>query len=163
MATRSTQPIPEGHYTVTPVLTLEGAQKALDWYKKALGAETLSVNLTPDGKVAHAEIQVGNSRVMLNDPMADAKSARQLGGSPVALWLYLEDCDRAFERAKAAGGKVNMPIADQFWGDRVGSVIDPFGIQWTFATHKEDVSEKEMNRRMEEFFSHAAETAGRHA
>ncbi len=154
--TRSTRAIPEGHHTVTPTLTVDGAAKALDWYKRALGAEITASNKGPDGKIVHAEIKIGDSRIMLNDPMMGMKGVKGFGGSPVSLWLYVEDCDRLFKQALAAGGKEQQPMADQFWGDRSGSFEDPFGLTWTVATHKEDLTRAELEERQAQFFGQLA-------
>ena len=158
--TKANKPIPEGYHTVTPQLTLENTEQAIEWYKKALGAEEVSRAAGPDGKIMHAEIRVGDSRLMLNDEMGGGKSARAMGGSPMSLWLYVEDCDALFNRAIGAGAKVAGPmgqLADQFWGDRSGTFTDPYGYQWTVATRKEDVSREEMDRRAQEFFKRAAQ------
>ena len=153
--TRAKRPVPEGYHTVTPQLTLENTAQALDWYRNALGAEVLSRAAGPDGKIMHAEIKVGDSRLMLNDEMGGGKGPRAYGGSPMSLWLYVEDCDSLFNRAVSAGGTVAGPmgqLADQFWGDRSGTFSDPFGYRWTVATHKEDLTPEEMERRGAEFF-----------
>jgi PhnB protein len=155
MAKPAKNAVPDGHHTVTPQLTLDNAVEALEWYKKALGAEEVSRAVAPDGKILHAEIRVGNSRVMLNDAMMGAKGPKAMGGSPAALWVYTEDCDTLFNRALAAGATV-VPggmgrMADQFWGDRCGTLIDPSGYQWTIATHKEDLTREEMEQRQAEW------------
>jgi PhnB protein len=143
--------VPEGHHTVTPQLTLENAAQAIDWYKKALGAEEMSRATGPDGKIMHAEVRIGDSRIMLNDPMMGARGPKAMGGSPASFWIYVEDCDALFNRAVAAGGQVaGGPMgrmADQFWGDRCGSLTDPHGYSWTIATHKEDLSPQELEQR----------------
>ncbi len=140
MATKAKSPIPEGFHTLTPHLILDNASAAIDWYKKALGAEEKSRALGPDGKVIHAELQIGNSRVMLNDAMGGVKSAKAMGGSPIGLWVYVEDCDALHKRAVGAGAQIAAgpmgQLQDQFWGDRSGTVTDPFGYQWTIATKK---------------------------
>jgi PhnB protein len=147
--------IPEGFHTVTPQLTLDNAAQAIDWYKKAFGAEEISRAVGPDGKVMHADLKIGNSRIMVNDAMMGAKGPHALGGSPASLWLYVDDCDALFNRAVAAGAKTQQGpmgiMSDQFWGDRAGTVIDPAGYQWTIATHKEDLTRPEMDQRMAEF------------
>jgi len=149
--------VPAGFHTVTPHLIFDNADQAIDWYKKSLGAEEKSRSVGPDGKIMHAELQIGNSRIMLNDAMGGAKSAKLFGGSPISLWVYVENCDALFDRAVKAGAKVAPgpmgKMADQFWGDRSGTFTDPFGYQWTIATRKEDLSPEEMERRSEEFFS----------
>ena len=162
--TKARSPIPDGYHTVTPQLIFDDAAKAIEWYKTALGAEEKSRAQGPDGKIIHAELQIGNSRFILNDAMGGAKSPKSFGGSPISLWLYVADCDALYNRAVKAGGRVSPgpmgKLSDQFWGDRTGTVSDPFGYQWTIATRKEDLSREEMERRSEEFFK---EFAGAHA
>jgi PhnB protein len=152
---KAKQAVPEGHHTVTPHLILDNAARAIDWYKKGLGAEEVSRAVGPDGKIMHAEIRVGDSRIMLNDEMGGGKSAKALGASPISLWVYVEDCDALFNRAVAAGAVVPPgpmgQMADQFWGDRCGTITDPHGFVWTIATHKEDLTPEEMKKRTEEF------------
>ena len=145
-------PIPEGYATVTASLTVRDCAKALDFYKEALGAEERSRAPGPNETVWHAEIQVGDSVVMLNDeyPEQGARGPQSLGGTPVGLWLYVEDVEAAFEQAVDAGAEVSMPPADMFWGDRMGSVVDPFGHKWTFASRVEEVSPEEMEKRQKE-------------
>jgi PhnB protein len=158
--TKAHSPVPEGFHTVTPQLIFDNAAQAIDWYKNALGAEEKSRALGPDGKVIHAELQIGNSRIMLNDAMGGAKSARAFGGSPISLWVYVPDCDAMFKRAVGAGAHVAPgpmgQLSDQFWGDRSGTFSDPYGYQWTIATRKEDLSREEMDRRAQEFFKQFA-------
>ena len=150
---RAKQAIPDGYHTVTPVLTFDDTRKAIEWYEKALGAKRGGVHEGPDGKVAHAEIRIGNSPIMLNDAMMGSKSPKTFGGSPASLWIYVEDCDALFNRALKAGAQEGgMPMADQFWGDRCGMLKDPFGYAWTIATHKEDLTPEELEERSEEFF-----------
>jgi PhnB protein len=153
---KATNPIAEGHHTVTSVVTFDDAAGAIDWYKKALGAQEISRNLGPDGKVMHAEIQIGNSRIMLHDAMMGGKGPAEFGGSPVAFWIYVEDCDALFNQALEAGSTVVRPMVDQFWGDRCGTLKDPHGYAWTIATHTEDLTEQEMNERAEAFFKEMA-------
>jgi PhnB protein len=152
--------IPEGHHTVTPVLTLDNAAQAIDWYKKALGAEEVSRASGPDGKIMHAELKIGNSRIMVHDAMMGSRGPKALGGSPASLWLYVDDCDSLFNRAIGAGGEVAHGgmgnLQDQFWGDRSGSFVDPHGYQWTVATHKEDLTPAEMQQRQEAFMKQFA-------
>src|SRR5262245_40587280 len=120
---KAKRPVPEGYHTATPVLTHNECRKAIDWYKQAFGGEELSAALSPDGKsVLHAEIRIGTSRIMLHDAMMGSKGPRDYGGSPASLWLFVEDCDSLWKRAVAAGGKEKMALADQFWGDRCGTV-----------------------------------------
>ena len=149
--------VPEGYHTLTPQLTLDNAAQAIEWYKKAFGADEISRSPGPDGKIMHAEIRIGDSRIMLNDPVMGNKGPKALGGSPASLWLYVEDCDALFNRAVSAGGQVRMPMGDQFWGDRCGTVADPHGYSWTIATHKEDLTREEMQQRSEEFFKQFAQ------
>ena len=153
-------PIPEGFHSVTPHLIFDDAAKAIDWYKKALGAEEKSRALGPDGKIMHAELQIGNSRFMLNDVMGEGKSPKMLGGSPISLWIYGPDCDALFTRAVEAGAHVPPgpmgQMADQFWGDRCGTFIDPEGYRWTIATHKEDLSPEEMRKRQDAWMKQMA-------
>ena len=153
-------PIPDGFHTVTPQLIFDNSAQAIDWYKKALGADEKSRAVAPDGKVMHAELQIGNSRVMLNDAMGGGKSAKSFGGSPISLWIYVQDCDALFNRAVAAGAHVAPgpmgQLADQFWGDRSGTFTDPFGYTWSIATHKEDLTPQDMKRRQDEFMRELA-------
>jgi len=164
---KARSPIPEGFHTVTPHLIFDNSAQAIDWYKKALGAQEKSRSLGPDGKVIHAEIQVGNSRIMLNDAMGGGKSAKAYGGSPIGFWVYVEDCDALFKQAVSAGAQVAPgpmgQLSDQFWGDRSGTFTDPYGYQWTIATRKEDVPPEEMNRRAQEFFKQFASQQPTHA
>jgi uncharacterized glyoxalase superfamily protein PhnB len=152
--------VPEGYYTVTPQLTLDNAAQAIDWYKKALGAEELSRAAGPDGKIMHAEVKIGDSRIMINDAMMGGKGPQALGGSPASLWLYVEDCDALFNRALSAGAEVYGgemgQMADQFWGDRTGTIVDPQGYRWTIATHKEDLTREEMEQRQVEWMKRFA-------
>jgi PhnB protein len=146
------KPIPDGYHRVTPYLIVEGAANAIDYYKAVFGAVEIMRMPGPDGKIGHAEIRIGDSIVMLADgnPQMGHKSPRVLGGSPVSLLLYVEDVDRTVDRAVAAGAKLVRPVADQFYGDRTGGLVDPFGHEWYVATHVEDVSPEEMRKRMEE-------------
>jgi PhnB protein len=153
--------IPEGLSTVTASVVVDGAAKAIDWYKKVFGAsERGRPHLGPDGKVMHGELQIGSSVIFINDAMAGApgvvRDGRSLGGSPVALTLYLEDCDPVFKKAIDNGSKVMMPIGDQFWGDRWGSFTDPFGLNWSVATRKEDLTPQELETRAQGFFKQMA-------
>ena len=143
------KPIPDGYHTVTPYLVLKGAARAIDFYKQAFGATELLRMPRPDGTLGHAEIKIGTSPIMLadEDPAMGACSPESFGGSPVSILLYVEDADALFARAVRAGAKEVRPMADQFYGDRMGGVSDPFGYTWYIATHKEDVSEEEMRRR----------------
>jgi PhnB protein len=153
---KAKSPIPEGFQTVTPVLTLDDARSAIDWYKRVLGAEEVSSHPGPDGKIMHAQIRIGSSPIMLHDAMMGFKGPLALGASPAGLWIYVEDSDTLFNRAVEAGGKVGMPFGDQFWGDRCGNFTDPFGYTWTIATRKEDLTDSELQQRQEEFFQQMA-------
>ena len=147
--TMTVKPIPEGYHSVTPYLIFSGASDAIAFYKKALGAQEVMRLADPGGKVHHAEIKIGDSRIMLADehPEIQALSPKTVGGSPVSIHLYVEDVDAAVERAVAAGAKLVRPVADQFYGDRTGGVEDPFGYRWFIATHKEDLTMDEIRRR----------------
>jgi PhnB protein len=151
--------VPEGFHTLTPQLVLDDAAKTIDWYTKALGAQEVSRSVGPDGKIMHAELKIGESRFMVNDAMMGTKGPKALGGSPASLWLYVQDSDALFNKAVAAGAKVQMPLADQFWGDRAGSVADPAGYSWWIATRKEDLTPTEIRQRAEEFFKQMAQTS----
>jgi PhnB protein len=148
--------IPDGYHTVTVQLTLDNAARAIDWYKKALGAEEVARAVGPDGKIMHAELRIGDSRIMMNDAILGGKGPKANGGSPAALWIYLGDCDALFNRAIGAGAQVKMPMADQFWGDRCGTFTDPHGYSWTIATRKEDLTHEEMLQRQEVFMKQFA-------
>jgi PhnB protein len=141
--------IPEGYHSVTPYLIISGAGEAIDYYKKAFGATELLRMPAPGGKIGHAEIKIGDSPIMLADEFSEMgyKSPKTLGGSPVSLMIYVADVDTVFDQAIATGGKVQRPVKDQFYGDRSGTLEDPFGHVWHVATHKEDVSAEEMERR----------------
>jgi PhnB protein len=143
------KPIPDGYHTATPYLILNAASEAIAFYKKALGAAEVMRMGEPSGKIHHAEISIGDSRIMLADehPDIQALSPKTIRGSPVSIHLYVEDVDAAVERAVAAGGKLIRPVADQFYGDRVGGIEDPFGYRWFIATHKEDLTMEEIRRR----------------
>jgi PhnB protein len=153
---KAAKPVPEGFHTITPQLTLDNAAQAIEWYKKALGAEEVSRNLGPDGKVMHAELKIGGSRFFLNDVMPGSKGPKAYGGSPASFWLYVDNSDALFNRAVAAGGQVQMPMADQFWGDRGGAVADPEGYTWWISTRKEDLTPAELKQRAEDFFKQMA-------
>jgi PhnB protein len=147
----SVKPIPESYTTVTPSITLRDSVKAIDFYKRAFGAEERGVMRGPDGKVMHAEIKIGNSIVMMNDEVMGSRSAETQGGSPVSFYLYFEDVDAAYQKAVSAGAKGDMAPTDMFWGDRMGHVIDPFGLRWNVASHVKDVSPEDMKKGQEEF------------
>lgn len=149
------EPIPEGYPRVTPYLIVDGAGAAIDFYCSVLGATERMRMAGPDGKVGHAELELGNSVVMLADehPEMNARGPRSIGGTPVSLHVYVEDSDRVFERAIEAGAKVLQPVDDKFYGDRSGSFEDPFGHHWHVATHAEDVPPDEMEKRAAEAVS----------
>ena len=143
--------IPEGYHAVTPYLFCKGASAAIEYYKKAFGATELTRHPMPDGNLGHAEIRIGDSVVMLADefPAMKALSPKTIGGTPVLIMVYVDDVDTVFKRALAAGGTELQPLKDAFYGDRSGTLLDPFGHMWTIATHKEDVPPEEMARRAE--------------
>jgi PhnB protein len=146
------KPIPEGYHSVTPYLIVKGAAQAIAFYERAFAAEELYRMPMPDGRIGHAELRIGDSRIMLADehPGVGALSPGSVGGTPVTIHLYVEDVDATFARATAAGARVTRPVADQFYGDRLGVLTDPFGHVWSVATHREDVSEEELRRRAEQ-------------
>jgi PhnB protein len=152
----SVKPIPEGYHSVTPYLIVDGAAKALEFYKKAFGAKELFRMPGPGGKLMHAEFQVGNSRVMMADehPEMSYRGPKSVGGTTVSLCIYTENVDSLFDKAIAAGAKVQRPVQDQFYGDRTGTLEDPFGHVWSIMMHKEDVSPEEMERRMKAMPQH---------
>jgi PhnB protein len=148
------KPVPAGYHTVTPYLVVRDAARAIEFYKKAFGAiETVRMP-DPSGKIMHAEIKIGDSMIMLGDenPARGARSPQSLGGSPVSIFLYIEDVDALAKQAIAAGATVTMPVQDMFWGDRYGTLTDPFGHSWGIATHKEDVAHEEMSKRAKAAF-----------
>jgi PhnB protein len=147
----ATKPIPDGYRTVTPYLIVKGAADAIEFYRRAFGATEMLRMADPQGRVGHAEIKIGDSVIMLADehPAMGYRSPRTLGGSGVSILLYLEDVDGVFERAVKHGAKAQRPVANQFYGDRSGTLEDPFGHVWTVATHVEDVPPEEMKRRAE--------------
>ncbi len=134
------KPIPEGYHAVTPFLVLKDAHRAIEFYKRAFGAEERFRMPTPDGKVAHAELQIGDSVVMLSEAIQEPVTS-------ASMYLYVPNVDAVCQRAVAAGAEAAMPPTDMFWGDRFGRVVDPFGVRWGIATHKEDVSPQEIGRR----------------
>ena len=151
----SVRHIPEGYHSVTPYLIVDGAEEALRFYAEAFGAtEVLRMPMGDSGKLAHAEIRIGDSHVMISDEWPDQGflSPKKRGGATASLLIYGEDVDAAWERAIAAGCTAERPPENQFWGDRMGTLVDPFGHRWSLATHVEDVSEEEMQRRMAEAF-----------
>ena len=147
---KAVKAIPDGYYTATPYLYLSEAGKAIDFYKKAFGATEMMRMGGPEGRVMHAELKIGNSIVMMADefPEMNNRSPRTLGGASGSILLYVTDADAAFARAVKAGATATRPVELQFWGDKMGALEDPFGHQWSLATHVEDVSPEEMERRM---------------
>ena len=143
------KPIPQGYHSATPYLIIDGAANAIEFYKKAFAASELFRFPAPGGRIGHAEIKIGDSPIMLADqhPEMGYKGPQALGGSPVSIMLYVEDVDSVFNRAVASGARVKDAVQDKFYGDRSGTLIDPFGHTWHIATHKEDVSMEEMERR----------------
>ena len=143
------KPIPEGYHSVTLYLCVKGAAQAIEFYKKALSATERMRIAHPDGRVGHAEVQIGDSVIMLSDefPEMGGRSPQSFGGSPVSIHLYVEDADAMLNQAVAAGAKVKRPVADQFYGDRLGGIEDPFGHTWWISTHKEDLSPQEIEKR----------------
>ena len=155
------KPIPDGYHTVTPYLVLNNAAAAIDFYKRAFGAAVTVRMDGPQGKIMHAEIKIGDSMVMLGDemPSMGTRSPQTLGGTAMGIMLYVENVDKTWEQAVAAGAKVEQPLGDMFWGDRYGKLTDPFGHSWSLATHKEDVAPEEMKRRMKEMTAKMAQTS----
>ncbi len=150
----SVRKIPEGYHTVTPYLNVRRASDAIAYYKEAFGAEEV-MRLEHQGMVGHAEVRIGDSHVMLADEYPDigAVGPETLGGAGVHMMIYVDDVDSAFAQAIAAGGNEVRPVADQFYGDRCGTLKDPFGHQWTLATHIEEVSDEELQKRFEAMFT----------
>ncbi len=153
--TKTTRPIPDGYYTLTPYLTVEGAAEAIEFYTKALGAEERVRLDGPGGRIGHAELQFGDAVVMLADPEPEMGSQPPgaIGGTPVSLVLYVEDVDRTFADALEAGARELQPVEDKFYGDRAGQIEDPFGHRWSLMTHVEDVPPEEMERRVAKLVS----------
>jgi PhnB protein len=147
------KPIPDGYSTVTPYLNVTGAAKAIEFYKQAFGAQEVMRIPGPDGSIMHAEIRIGNSHIMMSDenPAWGTKSPTTLGGTTGGMMIYVPDCDAVFDRAVKAGATVLMPCSDQFYGDRCGSILDPFGHKWSIATHQKDMTPAEMNAAFEEW------------
>ena len=152
--TNRVKPIPDGYHAVTPYLYIKGATKALQFYEKVFGAKVRMKMDGPDGTVGHAEIQIGDSAIMLADecPQMQARSPQTIGGSAVGIHLYVEDVDKTFNQAIAAGAKVMTPVEDKFYGDRIGGLTDPFGHIWYVSTHKEDLTPEEIGKRAEAMF-----------
>src|SRR5260370_623314 len=150
------KPIPDGFHSVTPQITVRGADRALEFYKAAFGAVEVARFSGPGGQgIMHAEIRIGDSTIIVGDelPMMGSRSPQSLGGVTGTIYLYVDDVDAVYARAIAAGATAKLPVRDMFWGDRTGRVIDPFGHEWAIATHKEEVSIEEMRKRSEVFFA----------
>jgi len=148
-------PIPDGYHSIIPYLCVKGAAEAIEFYKRAFDATEVFRLVTPGGEIGHAEIRIGDSSLMLSDAcdQSPLRSSQSLGGSPIALHLYVEDVNAQFAKAVDAGAKVIRPLLDQFYGDRAGTLEDPFGHIWFLASHIEDLSQEEINRRAEALFS----------
>ena len=155
------KPIPEGYHTLTPSITVREAARAVEFYKQAFGAVERGVMKGPDGKVMHAELRIGDSILMLADefPQFGSLSPQTIGGTGTGLHIYVEDVDAAFDRAIGAGAVIEMPVADMFWGDRFGKLVDPFGHKWSIATHTRDLSREEIEEAQEEFMSKMPKSA----
>jgi PhnB protein len=145
----ATKPIPEGYHTLTPYLAVENASKAIEFYKRAFGAKERVRMDAPDGKIGHAELEIGDSLVMLSDPFpqASTKPPKELRGTSASVFMYVEDVDAVVKKAVNEGATVTMEVADQFWGDRFGTISDPFGHIWSIATHVEDLTPDEIAER----------------
>jgi uncharacterized glyoxalase superfamily protein PhnB len=148
-------PIPKGYHTITPGLAVRDAASAIDFYKKALGAKEKGRMPGPDGKIMHAELQIGDSKIMLGEenPQMNNPSPLYLNGSPIGLYVYVRDADKVFNQAVKAGATVTMPVMDQFWGDRAGMITDPFGHKWWLASRKHNLSPKQLKKSAEEWFA----------
>jgi len=153
-----TKPVPEGYHTATPYLVVRNAAQAIEFYKNAFQAQEIMRMAMPDGKIGHAELKIGDSIIFLADesPRMPNKSPQTLGGCSSGVMLYVEDVDTTFQQALDAGGKTHMPVADMFWGDRYGTIMDPYGHIWSIATHKEDVSPAEVEKRAQAFYAQMA-------
>jgi uncharacterized glyoxalase superfamily protein PhnB len=156
---KASKPVPDGYHTMTPQLTLDNGAQSIEWYKKALGAKEMGRSAGPDGKIMHAELMIGDSRFMVNDAMPGSKGPKAYGGSPASFWLYVDNSDAFFNRAVEAGATVQVPVGDQFWGDRGGAFADPEGYTWWVATRKEDLTKDEIEQRAAEFFKQMAPTS----
>ncbi len=156
--------VPDGTHSITAHLIVDNGVEAVEFYKNAFGAQVLGVHKTPDGKVMHAELKIGDSRLMLADvfPGFGCGSPKTLGGSAVVLNLYSDNVDAMFDQAVKAGATVMMPLANQFWGDRYGQITDPYGHRWALGQHVEDVAPEEMERRAKEAFAHMAKAQTQH-
>ena len=158
---KSEQPIPAGFHTVTPALIVRNAAEAIEFYKKALGAAETMRSKGPDGKIMHAELTIGDSKVFVSDEnlAMGCKSPQTLGGNASSLYLYVEDVDKAFQRAVEAGGKATMPVTAMFWGDRFGNFADPYGHNWGLSTHTQDMSKEEIEEAAKGFYAQMAQMA----
>lgn len=148
--------IPKGYHSITPVLVVKGAEQAIEFYKKAFGAKELNRAYMPGGNIIlHAEVQIGDSRIMLNDefPEMNCKSPQSVGGASTALYVYVKDVDKIFTQATDAGAKATMPLMNAFWGDRTGQLVDPYGHVWSFATRKRNLSQKEVQKAQQEWLA----------
>lgn len=151
-------PIPQGYQTLTPSFTFKDSEKAIEFYKKAFNAKVLDFLPNPNGRgIMHATLEIGNSILMMGDEMPKCQSAETLGGSPISLYVYVPDVDAAFNQAAAAGGTVVMPVMEMFWGDRAGSIKDPFGYSWMLATHTRDLTPEEISKGAADFFAAVAQ------
>jgi PhnB protein len=157
----SVKAVPDGYHTLTPYMTVRDAERAIEFYKQAFGAVEKGVSKTPDGKIMHAELRIGDSVIMLADefPEFGSLSPQSTGGAGMGLHIYTEDVDAAFDRAVKAGAVTEMPVMDMFWGDRYGKLKDPFGHKWSIATHKRDVSMEEMEEAHKEFMKQIPKSA----
>ena len=161
--TKNVKPVPEGYHTITPSLVIKDGARAIEFYKKAFGAKEIYHMDSPDGTLMHAELQIGDSRIMLGSEPGDhpghdencAKTPAELKGTSSTFYLYVEDADAMFKRAVSAGAKDTMPMTDMFWGDRLGGVRDPFGYIWSIATHTKNVTPEQMKEGAREFFAKA--------
>jgi PhnB protein len=156
--THHVKPVPDGYHTATPALTVDDTSRALEFYSKALGAQERNRSSGPDGKIMHAEFQIGDSVFMISDefPGMGSRSPKSLGGISASVWLYVPDVDAMYRQATTAGATSVMAPTDMFWGDRHARIRDPFGHEWSIATHKEDVSQEEMKKRATEFYAQMA-------
>lgn len=157
--TKPVKAVPEGYHTLIPNLRVRGAVQAIEFYKRAFGAQEIMRMAGPDGKtIMHAELKIGDSKFMLSDefPEMGARSPQSLNGTPVSFYVYVEDVDAVFNRAVAAGAQVKMPVTDMFWGDRYGKLADPFGHEWELATHQQDLTPEEIRKAADAFFAQAA-------
>jgi PhnB protein len=154
------KPIPEGYQSVIPYLTVDDGEKAVEFYRRAFGATERSRMATPDGKIAHCELEIGDSVVMLSDafPQFSTRPPKELGGTSIGLFMYVEDVDEAIQTAADAGATITAPAEDQFWGDRFGQVQDPFGHMWQIATRVEELTPDEVGRRAQEFMASMAQS-----